>query len=259
MNKTLKQANRGVRVLYSFLIPFKAISFILCHPTLWPMCLLPVIINVIAVYFTWKYTKGFIDHKTALMIDAITIHWISTTLHWVFTVLNVIFALIASIIASVFVGNLATIPFNDFLSERTEILNHSWKNDSSFSMSVFIRQTFVLLWQEMIRIFIFGFVSMALLIMSLLPGICLLSFPAIWISGCYYLSFDYFAYPLERRGILNFRHKVDWMNQHVDYFIGFGSTMNLFAMVPLVRYLFIPIGVVGAALLFGERKDDSDI
>ncbi|MDD4279410.1 MAG: FAD-dependent oxidoreductase, partial [Candidatus Sumerlaeales bacterium] len=42
--------------------------------------------------------------------------------------------------------------------------------------------------------------------------------PAIWISGCYYLSFDYFAYPLERRGILNFRHKVDWMNQHVDYF-----------------------------------------
>ena len=83
--------------------------------------------------------------------------------------------------------------------------------------------------------------------------------PAIWISGCYYLSFDYFAYPLERRGILNFRHKVDWMNQHVDYFIGFGSTMNLFAMVPLVRYLFIPIGVVGAALLFGERKDDSDI
>jgi uncharacterized protein involved in cysteine biosynthesis len=67
-----------------------------------------------------------------------------------------------------------------------------------------------------------------------------------------FFALDYLAYPLERRGQLLLSQKFAFTRRHLAPSLGFGLTMTLIGLVPLVNFVFIPLGVVGGTLLFAE-------
>ncbi len=233
--------------------PFYALLFILKHPSLWFYCFFPFVINLCVVIIVWHYSRIYFEQLFQFLLSKISVvSWGISIITFIFSILTYVLSFVASLIVSFITANVASIPFNDILSEKTEILNGTWTAKGDMSIGKFIKTSLLLIYQELYRMMLFAFISICLFVLSFVPIIGLVSVVLFWISGCYYISFDYFAYPLERRGVLLFKDKLSVLKSDFGTIFGFGSVMTLLVMIPVLRYTFIPIGVVSTALLMKD-------
>lgn len=242
------------------IMPLKAAAFILSHPALWALCILPIFINLICVTVIWAYTHSATDAWLLAKLQAITFserwQWAYQTLMICAKIISYIAASAIALFSSLAIGNVVSVPFNDFLSEKAERLLGSWTDNAPFVFSAWARTMATLVLQEIIRIIIFTFVAIVLFLISFIPGAAFFTMPIGWLFAGYILAFDYLAYPLERRGYINFFDKCRWVHQRLFCAVGYGSFLNIFIVIPFVKFVFIPIGVVGGALLFAELEGD---
>lgn len=252
IRKSLTQPVRTVTGFVSgFRYPAVAAFFILRHPSLWPWCVLPVIINIVVIVLLWGWTGDF-SHQllTTHVSDAPGWYW--DWLRMGAKILAFIVRAIVTLVAFVVVGTIAAVPFNDFLSEQTDKLAGGWRDPRPFSLKRTAWELFITGIQEGKRMTLFLLIIIPLFAMSFIPVLAPFSFAAKLIVTALFFTADYVSYPMERRGALLFRHKLLVARRYLFPSLGFGLAVTCIALIPVVNFLFFPLAVVGGTLLFND-------
>ncbi|MCC6705939.1 MAG: sulfate transporter CysZ [Gammaproteobacteria bacterium] len=150
------------------------------------------------------------------------------------------FSLVANVIAS---------PFNGLLAEAVERhlrhpeqpLSFSWKDlfaEAGRAIYAALRKLLYFLWR-----------AWPLLLLSIVPGLNLVA-PLLWIVfGGWMLAIEYLDCPLGNHGQV-FPAAVDKLRGERAMALGFGVSLSLLTMVPLINFLAMPIGVAGATAMY---------
>ena len=72
--------------------------------------------------------------------------------------------------------------------------------------------------------------------------------------GSFVLSLD-FSDPTFERHLPRFRDRVGYIGRHKARYLGFGLTAVAMALVPIVNFLLLPVGVAAAAMLYLEGEE----
>jgi uncharacterized protein involved in cysteine biosynthesis len=115
----------------------------------------------------------------------------------------------------------------------------------------------VTLAQEGKRLIGYGILAALLFALSFIPVLTPFTTAAQLFLASMFFAVDYLSYPLERRGVLLVRDKKAFARLHFGASLGFGATMTLIAFIPLVNFLFLPLGVVGGTLLFADLSGEA--
>ncbi len=228
----------------------KAVWFITSRPSVWPFCIAPLLINIVIAVVVWNYSDQWTSQISDTYEQATA--WWARALHWGAAALAFLLRIAITAVALVVVGNLASIPFNDALSERVDRIVTGWKSDEPFELWSEIRRQLLILAQEVMRMGIYFTLMAALFMFSLFGALAPIVLPIQWGLTMGYLALDHLSYPLERRGGVLLRHKVAFLRDNLAPCMGFGLVMLLIALIPLVNFLFLPLGVVGGTLLFAD-------
>lgn len=108
------------------------------------------------------------------------------------------------------------------------------------------------LWQdvksELGKLGFFAARALPLLALFLLPGLNLIA-PVLWLLfGAWALGLEYLDFPLANHG-LRFRQQRGLLAGRLGILLGFGGTMMLVTLLPVVNFIAVPLGVVAATLL----------
>ena len=179
-------------------------------------------------------------------------------LGWVFSVVEAVawllLVLLVPILAFVTIyllGNLIAAPFNDLLSEKVEAIRLGGA-DEPFSLGRLLGDVGFTVGQELRRLAFFVVVSLALLLLHLIPVVG--SAANLVLGGWFaflFFSLEYVDLPMARR-----RHRfsrrlgVVWSNRATS--TGFGAAAALFLWVPLLNFVCIPAAVIGGTLLYAD-------
>ncbi|MBX7245433.1 MAG: EI24 domain-containing protein [Candidatus Sumerlaeaceae bacterium] len=233
-----------------FLTPFRAVVFIARHPSLWPFCVAPFLINAAVIFLVWRWTGTVAAHWLAGHEPGTQWWWVAWL--WVLKAGALLLRLIITLLSFVTVGNLAAIPFNDLLSERTDRLATGWRDTVAMTWGQWGRRQGLAALQELKRLAIYVPTMVLLLVAAFIPLLAPLAFPAQIAASAVFFALDNFTYPLERRGTILLGRKMDFVRDNLPASLGFGVTMAFIGLVPLVNFVFLPLGVVGGTLLHGR-------
>lgn len=252
VKRTILQPVRTVSGFVSgFRYPLVAAFFIVRHPSLWPWCALPVIINVLVIVGLWMWTGHFsAELLAAYVTDAEG--WFWEILRKAAALLVFLARVVITLIAFVLVGTMAALPFNDLLSEQTDKLAGGWVDDRPFSLRRTVAELTITGLQEVKRLTMFLLIIAPLFLLSFIPVFAPFTLTLKVIATAIFFTADYLSYPMERRGALLFRHKFLIARRYFIPSLGFGCAVTCLALIPLINFLFFPLAVVGGTLLFSD-------
>ncbi|MGI8904912.1 MAG: EI24 domain-containing protein [Candidatus Sumerlaeaceae bacterium] len=235
--------------------PLRAAIFILRHPSLWPYCVIPLLINTALVIGLVFWLHGYTDTWFEHHLTGTSWYWVALrkAAEW----FSVVLVIVAALIAFVILGSLVALPFNDLLSERADKIVTGWRDTSQHGVGRKAWHLVVTLVQESKRLSVYGILAALLLVLSFVPPLAPFTTAAQLFLAAMFFAVDYLSYPLERRGVLLARDKKAFAHSHFGASLGFGATMTLIALIPLVNFLFLPLGVVGGTLLFADLAGEN--
>lgn len=221
---------------------------LLGHERLRAFVLLPLAINVLlfggGLWWGGSELSAWLDAQIAKLPD--WLHW----LHWLLVPLLVAAAALVTFYGFSIVANLVGAPFNGWLAERAEAL---------FDPQYRVPQR--PLWQEVTIAFAsalratlyFLLRAIPLLILFFIPVVNVAA-PFVWAAfGAWMLALQYLDYPLGNHGIdfseQRRAHRADRART-----FGFGCTVLLLTLVPVLNFVAMPAAVIGAAALAVERR-----
>lgn len=208
--------------------------------------IVPTLINIVLYCLAW----GVAIHYIGLIIsyiDSHLPHWLSW-LNYVLWPLFFIALAIMSAYTFTLIANLILSPFMGVLSEKTQ-----WylKGDAipEVSLAQLLKDTPKILlrqlhlWRYMLPR------ALLLLIITLIPGVNVVSGFLWFIFGGWMLFIQYFDYPSD-----NNRHPLRYTlksaSEDKSLSLGFGIACLFLASIPLVNILLIPAAVCGASRVY---------
>lgn len=220
-------------------------------PKLRLFVILPLLINILlfslAIYGSWMgLQQGMVSIEQWLPAG-----W--TWLHWLLYPLFILLAALIFIFGFSSLINLIGAPFNGLLAEQVEmqltgqaIPSHSLQNTPK------------ILWAEVQKIGYSLRYLIPLAIISLIPGVNFIS-PILWLLwGAWLMSLQYVAYPFENHGILAPAQRIK-LAQRRWISLGFGGSVLVVSLLPIVNFLAMPAAVAGATLMFVREFRSVDL
>ena len=228
-----------------FSYPFKAGHYIISNPRLLLYVLIPFLINTVVFAGAVWFGLDFFEETVTTMIpqgDA----WYWAVLYYFLWVVAVIATAVVCFFLFAVIGNLIAAPFNDLLSEKTELLLTGKKKEEPFRLGVFLRDSLHILLDDLVKIAAFVAGMLVLFILLLLPAVgpvlyAILS--AIWTA--LFLVVEYTGFIFARRN-LKFKDQRQFMRQRKLASLGFGLGALCLLAIPFLQFFTIPLGVIGA-------------
>lgn len=187
------------------------------------------------------------------LIELITDRW--AWLEWIRWLLWPLFLLIClTIVFFCFslATNLLCSPFNGFLSEAVQRTLTGQSPVISAGGGGLLAEMLQSMRSELLKLRYFLLRSIPLLLLFLIPVIQIAA-PAIWfIFASWMLSLEFLDYPMSNNGVA-FPAARPILRQHRGLVLGFGAGITLFAMVPVINFITIPVAVTGATQLWIDR------
>lgn len=207
---------------------------------------IPIVINALLMSALIYFAGGWLVEQ----IDAL-IAWLPSWMSWLSWLLVPIAVLTLISITLYFFSalvNLIASPFNGLLSEAVEV---QVKGDSipDESVAALIARTIP---RELRKLAYFIPRYIALLIISFIPVVNVVS-PVLWfVFGAWVLTLQYLDYSLDNNGhSFSDLHKALKIEPLTT--LGFGFVVALGFMVPLLNLLVMPAAVCGATLYWSEK------
>ncbi|HEY3359005.1 MAG TPA: EI24 domain-containing protein [Polyangia bacterium] len=227
--------------------PFLGWRFISAHPALYRYCIIPFILNLLImtaigvglwhyypdlVAWIWRRPEGL----------GLRVLWYVL---YVFILLAVLvlgyalFFILQALLAS---------PFNDLLSEKTEELLAGHK-PLPFSLARFLRNAVVTVAHESMKLLLLIAILAPLWLVCLfIPGIGSILFAVLGGAvSAFFLGYDYHDYALARRRF-PFGRKWGLLTHNFAFTLGFGTTVSLMLLVPVLGLFFPPFAAVGGTI-----------
>lgn len=208
---------------------------------------IPFVINLLlfslASWLLWTYMSSMLDNLLPIWLD-----WLSWLLMPLFSIMTLLlvylsFSLLANIIAA---------PFYVYLARGVERHLSGELNESSNNYSV-IKEALSIMGLELRKLTYYLVRAIPLLILSIIPGINIISLPLWLLFSAWFLTFEYMGYFFENHQVMFKEQKTHMQSDRVNHIV-FGS-ISLFAVSVPIFNLFSPaIGVAGATKMLVETK-----
>ena len=211
--------------------------------------LIPLIIN--SFLFSgaiWLLLNQF-DRWVAYCLDRLP-SWLSF-LHWLLWPLFAALVLIVVYYGFSIVANLIAAPFNGFLSEKVEHMQHGaiMENEGWKGMLAMIPRA---LQRELAKMAYYLPRLLILIILSFIPIINLAA-PVLWfLFGAWMMAIQYCDYPMDNNKV-SFKQMKVLLAQRRLTSLGFGSLVQIGMMIPVVNLIMMPAAVIGATLYWIEE------
>lgn len=184
-------------------------------------------------------------------------------LQWLSWLLWIVFVLISLLIVFFMfslVCNLIGAPFNALLAHSIEAyLIGDQPTDSELksefktkSKQQILRDTVVIIVNELKKIRYFILWSVPLLILFFIPGLNIIA-PFLWFAfTAWMFALEYTDYPMGNHEIL-FQDQRQYLKKVKLRTLGFGSAISFATMIPFLNFLVMPAAVAGATLYWVEQ------
>jgi len=243
-NNPLSNFSRG------FFYPFRGGRFLSRQPRLWKYVLVPFSINLLvfslAVYFGLNF---FNETVTGMIPSGDAWYWV--ILYYLLWVIAVLLTMVLVFFSFTVIGNLIASPFNALLSERTEEVVQGSAEGEPFSWGGVGR----ILLDEAKKMLVFVVLMLLLLLLNLVPGFGTLLYSSLsFLLTAFFLVIEYTGYVFGRHG-LRFVDQRQFIRRRRFMAFGFGVGVLCLLAIPLLQFFCIPLGVVGATLLWCDNQD----
>ncbi len=234
-------------------IPRAAFSFLWSHKRLWPLVVMPLLINLalFAAVFWFSYTR--FDQWVRGLIPAAEA-WYWSALLYLLIVLVVALLLLVELYLFTMVGNLLACPFLEILTRRVEMAVAGGVPGGPGGAGAMLREILRVGLLQVRKLLLYLVVLAVLLVINLAPGLGALAYAVLaWLVTCFFLVLEFLDYSLDRRG-LNLRQKLAYVWRLRLTGLGFGAALFVMGMIPVLNLALLPVGAVGATLLYLERS-----
>ncbi len=218
--------------------------------------IIPLLVNVLV--FTFALWLG-IHYFAAFMDDMLDFSglwsWVQTLLSFIKPLLWLIF--FAAYLMIVFysfaiVANLIAAPFNSLLAEAVERYLDGNSFTEQTTVLQLLKDTLPLIWAEIRKLIYFIVRALPLLLLFVIPFTAPIA-PLIWfVFSAWMMSLQYMDYPMGNHS-LDFGRQKKIQQQNRMFSLGFGSTVLLATMIPLVNFMVMPLAVISATQIWVER------
>ncbi len=237
---------------FSFL--WKGFACLAHRRKLWWFMIVPLIINAVLLVLLMLGAICLSRYWLAMSLPEV---WWATLIAVVAISAAAVLVFFLGIIFFATVGTIIGAPFYEAISRRVD------DNLGGFEIEVSW-------WKEVIgsfknslkRIYIFGLIQVALLILLAIPFIVgMVTYTILgFIATTFFLSLEYLDFVFERRKI-TFHERLRWGLDRKWFVGGFGVALFIGLAIPIVNLFVPPAAAVGAVLMYhalAELKSDPD-
>ncbi|MBU0531133.1 MAG: EI24 domain-containing protein [Candidatus Uhrbacteria bacterium] len=221
---------------------------------LWWLVIVPLVINVVLLVLLILGVIWLSRYWLAMSLPEV---WWATMIAVIAISAATVLILFLGIILFATVGTIIGAPFYEQISYQVD------DNLGGFEVEVsWWKQIVGSLKNSLKRIYIFGLVQVALLILLVIPFIVgIVTYTVLgFIATTFFLSLEYLDFVFERRQV-SFHERLRWGLDRKWFVGGFGVALFVGLTIPLVNLLVPPAAAVGAVLMYhalSELKGDSD-
>ncbi len=177
-------------------------------------------------------------------------------LGWVESLLWVLFALTLAIVVLFgfsILANFIAAPFNGPLSAAAERKLTGRNPPEGGTLIEALKGVLPALIDQLRKLLYFALLAIPLLLLTLVPGVNLLT-PFLWpLLGAWMLALEYNDYPMGNHGI-DFRAQREQVRKERWRNLGFGAATLAATLIPLVNFLVMPAAVCGATAMWVARR-----
>jgi len=218
------------------------------QPGLRRFVLIPLLINAclfsIASWFLWTYLSTAVDALLPSWLAWLTWLILPFFMVSILTIVFYSFTLVANIIAAPFYGQLAkAVEARLKGGEFTEAETSSLLSEIPKMMGSEVRK----LLYYLVR-------AIPLLLLSLIPGLNIITLPLWLMFSAWFLTFEYTGYSFENHNVL-FNQQKQVLKQSKVNTMSFGGVSLLATTIPVVNLFAPAVAVAGATKMLVERGD----
>jgi len=223
---------------------------LICQPGMKRFVAIPLAINMslfvglffVARHFIHVFNLWFVNHLPAWL------HWLSGILWVVF----IFCFLLVMVYTFVMFANLIAAPFNSFLAEEIEFYLTGNKIKSR-SMYENIKDVPRIVGRQLAILGYYLPRALLILILFIIPVVHILA-AVLWILfNAWFLAFTYLDYPTDNHQIPLQAVKI-WMQNKRLVTLGFGLTVLVANMIPILNLFAMPAAVAGATKFWLEES-----
>ncbi len=184
------------------------------------------------------------------------LQWTFDYLGWLLWPLLTVLILLALFFSFAVIANWISAPFNGLLSEAVERHLKGAKEPSQANFWQYLRhETPRVIQREWQKLKYWLPRALICLLLFWIPVINIIA-PVIWIDfSAWMLAIQYIDYPMDNNKV-SFSAMLATLKQRKMLSWGFGGTVLLFTMIPLLNLLIIPVAIAGATSLYVDHFDD---
>jgi CysZ protein len=218
------------------------------RPGIFRYAMWPLIINIII--FTLLGIVAYYQFEGLL---AWMLSYLPGWLDWLRYLLWPIFSLALAFVfffTFTLVANLVASPFNAPLANAVE--QHLGKvSDSAGSGTPFVRSVLNSVLSELRKMLYILLRAIPILILFVIPVVNIAA-PFIWIVfSAWMLTMEYADYPMGNHE-LDFKSQLAYLKKRRFLSLGFGATVSIALLVPVLNFLVMPAAVAGATKMWVE-------
>ncbi len=233
-----------------FFYLFRGLKLIMSEWRLMWLAALPLLVNIlifVVFFFSFNYFAYEISQWVFTQGDDV---WYWYLLSWITGILLFSLSLLVVIFGFVAIGLVVAAPFNDMLSAAIEEKVTGKTVDAKMSIMELAKYTMK---NEGRKMFVIIGIQLVLILMNLIPVVGQFLFMVL--NPLFLMivaAFEFLSFTLDRRGN-SFAQKKDYLMSRLGLSLGFGLSVCITLMIPIVNFLLLPVAVSGGTLFVIEN------
>lgn len=147
------------------------------------------------------------------------------------------------------IANVIAAPFNAIMAEKIEEKLTGQDINSGVGLLTIIKDSIL---SQLGKLGYIALWSIALLIVSFIPLINVIS-PFLWvIFGSWLLALEYMDYPMGNHD-LTFKQQKQTLKSRRGLALGFGASVMVLTSIPLINFIVMPLAVAGVTVMWAEE------
>lgn len=215
-----------------------------------PFVVVPLLINIVVFSLAIWLAKSQFDGLMARMLG-----WLPNWLSWVEWLLWPFFAVlifIAVYYTFTIIANILASPFNSVLAERVEKKLNGLPIPEFQGYKALLGTVRKTMMSELKKLLYMLKWLPVLLIISIIPVVNFIA-PFVWAAyGAWMLSLQYSDYSMGNHEIF-FKDELNLLRENRAVALGFGGTLTLLMLIPIVNFFVMPVGVSGGTAFWVKR------
>ncbi len=220
---------------------------LLRRPGLRRFIAIPLLINTLlfaaAAWWGWRLLE---DHVLGGLPG--WLQWLT----WIIAPLFSVAILLVVFYTFTLLANLIGAPFNSLLAEKVEALQGGKTPEGSAGLTALAGEAAKSVFSELRKLLYLALWSLPLLLLFVIPGVNAAA-PFLWFAfSAWMFTLEYIDCPMGNHGH-GFGRQRALLKRHRWLAWGFGSAMLAMTLIPVLNFFAMPVGVIGATLMWTER------